>query len=373
MATYQAFISYKHAANFPMGQRIAGALRSYARPLFKSPPRIFRDEDFLVPDNSLPKLIGEALKDSEFLILLASPAAAASPWVQDEVRIWCHELQRKDSIILVLTRGEIAVDAETQRICWERTDALPALLRDVFEEVPLFVDLRAADQIEKLDLADPDFKKAINAISARLRGTSPDELGGEEVRVFRRNRRIRTGAIIVFAVLTLLLAVLFVLALRALDGERAALARAEAENAQVRASLIATRAEQIRARAPQAAALVAAEAVRRLFDRGLEPTTATLQTLLDSLESAGGIGLVGHAAEFTAVAISPDSRWLASGDAAGELLLREARDPGRLVHRFKVTRARSVTSNSSPPGREFSPRPQTRRGSGASRRRPRRR
>ena len=159
------------------------------------------------------------------------------------------------------------------------------------------------------------------------------------MRVFRRNRRIRTGAIIVFAVLTLLLAVLFVLALRALDGERAALARAEAENAQVRASLIATRAEQIRARAPQAAALVAAEAVRRLFDRGLEPTTATLQTLLDSLESAGGIGLVGHAAEFTAVAISPDSTLARQRGCRRRTARARLATPDGLSTGSKVTRA----------------------------------
>lgn len=328
MAMYQAFISYKHHAGLPVAERLAKGLRAYARPLFKAPPRIFRDEDHLVPGNSLPRLIQQALRDSEFLILLASPEAAASPWVQDELRIWCEELQRKDRLIFVLVKGEIAVDARTKRLQWAQTDALPALLGGILEDVPLFIDLRAIEQAEKLDLAVPEFKKAVNTITARLRGIAPDDLAGEEARVFRRNLRIRNAAVLIFGALALLSTFLF-------WQTRQALQRAENENAQVRASLIATRAEQIRTQDPQAAALIAAESVQRLLDRGLEPATATLQTLLRTLETIGGFGLRGHTERVTAVAISPDSRWLAAGDAAGEVLVWESRDPGRVAYRLK--------------------------------------
>lgn len=67
---------------------------NYAKPIRARPIRIFRDERYLVPGLNLPKLIVDALNASEFLILLASPQAALSSWVQDEVERWCGELKR---------------------------------------------------------------------------------------------------------------------------------------------------------------------------------------------------------------------------------------------------------------------------------------
>jgi hypothetical protein len=204
MPEYQAFISYKHNKMLPVAGNIAKALRAYARPIFTPPPLIFRDEDYLVPNNSLPKLIRQGLHDSQFLILIASPAAAASPWVQEEIMIWCEELKRQDQLIIVLTEGEISFDFKTKKLNWEQTDALSGILSQFIDEIPLFIDFRDVQRIEQLDLADPDFKKAINAITARLRGIAPDDMTGDEVRVYRNNKRIRNTGIIVLIALALI-------------------------------------------------------------------------------------------------------------------------------------------------------------------------
>ncbi len=104
---YKAFISYKHHADLPFAERIAKALRTYARPLLKPPLRTFRDEEYLLPNESLPKAIRAALEDSSFLVLLASPECAASVWVSEALQIWCTALQRSNRLLIVLTHGEI--------------------------------------------------------------------------------------------------------------------------------------------------------------------------------------------------------------------------------------------------------------------------
>lgn len=198
---YEAFLSYKHDGSLPVAERLARALRSYARPLFRIPPKIFRDEDHLVPDTDLPQSIRRALLDSRFLILLASPGAAGSRWVQEELQYWCVELGRIDRLIIVLTSGTIAYDECLQRIDWSRTDALPALLETYLSAIPLFVDLTWTRTAADLDLAHRQFKHAVNAISARLRNIDPAEMLEAEHQQALRNRRYAALAGCAFALL----------------------------------------------------------------------------------------------------------------------------------------------------------------------------
>jgi hypothetical protein len=55
-------------------------------------------------------MIKEALEQSDFLIYLASPEAALSPWVMDELSQWCAVQARVGKLIVALTRGTIALD-----------------------------------------------------------------------------------------------------------------------------------------------------------------------------------------------------------------------------------------------------------------------
>ena len=195
--TYKAFISYKHTVSTSFAERLEAALKAYAKPLLSRPIKIFRDEKHLAPGMDLPTLIKKALDDSEFLILLASPEAARSEWVHDELDYWCRVLQRSNNLIVVLLDGHIAIDQETKRIRWAETDSLPPILSEHIQYVPLYVDLCHMALPPNATLEDPDFKKAINGICARFRYIDPNDMLGEEILQHRKIIRLRNLAITV--------------------------------------------------------------------------------------------------------------------------------------------------------------------------------
>ena len=203
---FKAFISYKHNVVSDFVKRFEYALKQYGKPVLSAPIRIFRDENHLRPGVNLPQLIRSALEDSEFLILLASPEAAASDWVKEELDIWCSTLERTESLIIVLTAGKISTDPETKLINWDAsdTDALPFQLRHHLRKVPLYVDMTWATAEESFDLSNAEFKVAINAVVARLRGCDPNDMLGIEVIQHRRNIRLRNIAITLLITLTCL-------------------------------------------------------------------------------------------------------------------------------------------------------------------------
>jgi TIR domain len=199
---YKAFISYKHVTSGRFAAQLESALKRYAKPRLARPFKIFRDEKHLAPGPDLPRLIASALDASEYLILLASPEAAASPWVQAELDRWCGILGRTERLILVLVGGEIGL-GENQRVNWHETTALPQALARYLDAIPLYVDMRMLVSADKLTLEDPTFKRGVNGISARLRQIDPNEMLGEEILQYRRNLHLRNGAIGALGVLTI--------------------------------------------------------------------------------------------------------------------------------------------------------------------------
>ena len=119
---YKAFISYKHVGSSKFAENLELAVKSYAKPLWRLPVRIFRDEKYLSPGPDLWGMISEALEDSEHFIYLASPEASKAPWISDELEQWCSKPNRLDNLIIVLTHGTIAYDRITKTIDWENTD-----------------------------------------------------------------------------------------------------------------------------------------------------------------------------------------------------------------------------------------------------------
>lgn len=198
---YKAFISYKHLGGAKFAIDLEIALKKYAKPLLAPPLRIFRDEKHLAPGCDLSKRIKSALDNSEFFILLASKAAAISPWVHDEVAVWCEQLGRTDRLIVILLDGEISFEPGSKKIDWTKTDALPKVLQSHLPSMPLYVDLRDIAATD-VTLDEPRFKQAVNGIVARFRNVDPNDLLGEEVAQHHRNLRLRNGAIAALALLT---------------------------------------------------------------------------------------------------------------------------------------------------------------------------
>src|SRR5206468_676435 len=130
---------------------------------------------------------------SSFLILLASPAAAASPWVEREIVQW-RATKDANRIMLVLTDGEAVWDQTAADFDWRVTTALPHALERAFAEEPRWVDLRWARTDDHFAERDPRLREAVADLAAPIHGRPKDELIGEEVRQHRRTRRVVRGA-----------------------------------------------------------------------------------------------------------------------------------------------------------------------------------
>src|SRR2546423_5452351 len=134
---YQGFISYSHAADGKLAPALQRALHSLARPWYRFRLiHVFRDKESLSANPELWGSIAAALADSEYFLLMASPEAAGSKWVQQEVKWWlANRLVSK--LLIILTDGEAQWDAAANDFDWSCTSALPADLRDRFEQEPL--------------------------------------------------------------------------------------------------------------------------------------------------------------------------------------------------------------------------------------------
>jgi WD40 repeat protein len=186
---YDGFISYSHAADDLLAPRLQSGLQRFAKPWWKRRAlRIFRDESSLSANPHLWSSITEALDNSGWFVLLLSPDAAESPWVNQEIEFW-KEHKDPSRILPVLTDGTFE---------WTGVDvwgtAVPEELEGVFLEEPRWVDMRFGREEEQLDLKNPRFSAAVADIASALRGVPKDELESEEVKQHRRTIRTAWAA-----------------------------------------------------------------------------------------------------------------------------------------------------------------------------------
>jgi len=113
--------------------------------------------------------------ESEYLLLLASPAAAACERVRKDVKGWI-EAERTDKLVLVLTDGEIHWDEVKGDFDWDRTTALPRELSGAFRNEPPQFDLRWAREEKHLGTTDPRFVADVARIAALIRRCPAGEL-----------------------------------------------------------------------------------------------------------------------------------------------------------------------------------------------------
>jgi WD40 repeat protein len=203
---YNAFISYSHAADGTLAPALQSALHRFAKPWYKLRAlHIFRDQTNLAVNPALWSSIRDALDQSQFFILLASPEAAASPWVGKEAEYWIAN-NGLSHFLIVLTGGDLQWDRATNSFAPDHTNALPPNLLHSFPEEPLYLDLRWARGATRLRLREPRFHEAILQLASTLRHRSKDELDSADIRFQRHTRWLAAGAAlaILLAVLTAL-------------------------------------------------------------------------------------------------------------------------------------------------------------------------
>ncbi|MDI6103062.1 TIR domain-containing protein [Actinoplanes sp. NEAU-A12] len=238
---FDGFISYSHAADGRLAPAVQRGLHRLAKPWHRRRALwIFRDQTGLAVTPKLWTSIQEALDGSKYFVLLASPEAARSPWVNREIEHWLAT-KSPDRILPVVTDGEWLWDPGTRDFTRE-SSAVPETLRGVFAEEPLYLDLRWARDDLHLSLQHVRFRDAIAQLAAPMHGVSKDELEGEDVRQHRRARRLSTVAATMLVLLTVVASLSGVVAVR--NADRANAAAVEARLQQQLASQQRSTAEQ---------------------------------------------------------------------------------------------------------------------------------
>lgn len=323
-AKYWAFITYSHADE-EQATWLHRALERYRVPrklvgrevLYGPVPRrlfpIFRDRDELPSASSLTDEIEEALRSSRALLVICSPNAAASKWVNEEVKLY-KRLGRDDRIFCLIVDGEPGASDRPETGLLE---AFPPAVR-----FRLGADGELSDRVAEPIAADVreggDGKRNSRLkLLAGILDVPYDELKQRD----RRQRLVQRVQILT----------LVALVLAALGGLWLNRARVIEKRRQVEvARSVAEQAEAELATNPHLATLLAVEAVRRSDEVQGRPLVSAEGALRRALRSIGGRSLGGHELEVSAAAFSPDGRWLATASIGDHVRLWDlsAEPPG---------------------------------------------
>ena len=139
---YDAFLSYAHR-----DQQVAAAIQQSLHRIGRRVGqlralRVFRDTTNLEANPDLWAKITDALNGSRYLIVVLSRQAAASHWVNKEIRYWL-EHGRRDRLMFVLADGHLEWDQLEVRFDADRSDAAPPVLTEpgALPAEPLYIDV----------------------------------------------------------------------------------------------------------------------------------------------------------------------------------------------------------------------------------------
>lgn len=201
---YRAFVSYSHQDEI-VAKKLFKALEGFKVPasIVGLPGRdgpvpanlfpIFRDEDELPASADLSNQLTEALERSAVLLVLCSPAAAASRWVNEEI-LQFKRMGRENRILAVILSGEPNASGTPGR---EQLECFPPALRfrlrdgKLTEErvEPIAADLRRGPRV---------FQDVVLRVAAGTMGIAYDDLKQRHATAERERSFIRmaaTGAI----------------------------------------------------------------------------------------------------------------------------------------------------------------------------------
>ncbi|MFL5297947.1 MAG: TIR domain-containing protein [Phenylobacterium sp.] len=286
-ARYRAFVSYSHRDQ-AFGRRLHRWLEHYGVPrrlVGRTTPRglvpsraapIFRDREEFSAAGDLTAEVRAALGASGALIVVCSPAAAASPWVSREVELF-RELHPDRPVLAALAAGDPA-----------EAFPRPLTLAGGAPMEPLAADFRAEGDGPRL---------ALLKLVAGVLGLGLDELIQRDAqRRLRRVTAVTAGAVAVALVMSAL--TVFALLARA-EAQRqrsdALVARSEAERRRTEA--VAARNEAERQRIEAVGARKDAEGQRTEAERQRGEAEALVEFMLtdlrDRLKGVGRLDVLG--------------------------------------------------------------------------------
>jgi WD40 repeat protein len=249
---YDVFVSYAHE-DARLAERLRWGLLRLGRPFWRTSPRlrVFLDKATMSASSALWPSICRALDDSEWFVLLASPASARSRWVGRELKRWLAT-RSADRLLVVLVDGTITWDDARGDVDLARSTAWPPVLAGAFAHEPRITDLRGVGD-DDLTMANPAFVDAVADVGATVSRVPKETLHGAEVRERRRSRRALQATVGVLAVLLAVALVAVTVAVRQLrESERA--------HALALARMLVARSEEQATVDPRLAMLLAATA-----------------------------------------------------------------------------------------------------------------
>ncbi|MER7454280.1 hypothetical protein ABTW96_28785 [Nocardia beijingensis] len=303
---YGAFLSYSGDRDRAVLPLVQNAIEKLPRPWYRFPRmRIFLDYSGVSIGPGLEDKIVAGLSRSQWLVVVASPEAAGSEWVDREIEWWLAH-RSPETILLVLSAGSLFWDEEAGDWDRARSTALPPRLFGVFASEPVYKTIKW--RADANGVPRPDIDAIAVGIAAVIRGVSEADLKSEGYQQTKRNLRV---ANIVIGALVMLLVAALVAAFIAWVQSNRAEEQARIATARLMASVADTRmATDVRA-----ALLLAVAAYR------LDPSPAHRAALLRAnLASPKVARYVAAPAEVTALQSSADGRTVVAGLADGQVV-----------------------------------------------------
>jgi WD40 repeat protein len=189
--SFDAFISYSHRSDRALARALESTLRTFGRKWYQIRRlRTYRDETNLAAEPELWNTIEAAVRQSRFLILLASPDSAQSEWVPREVSAML-EARGASALCIVQTGGVLPwtdkihpsemlgrKDLSLSLGIWSRLNKLGF--------VPLVIDLRPFRDMQDQDREkNPEYLSLVATIAAKLLNTEKEAIWGQYYRALR--------------------------------------------------------------------------------------------------------------------------------------------------------------------------------------------
>ena len=203
---YRAFITYAHEdeekarwlrkklEGFSVPKNLVGQKGKFGKIPSRLYP-IFRDRDELPGSAQLGSIIEQALKDSSHLIVLCSPHAVKSRWVNEEIRLF-KQMGKGDRILCLILDGEPMADDLTHS---KGEECLPLAVRRKIDQSGKLID--EMDEPGAADLRDSGDgeKNAVLKIVAGLLGLGLDEIKQRDIIARQRKLALITAFSVLFA------------------------------------------------------------------------------------------------------------------------------------------------------------------------------
>lgn len=169
--------------------------------------RVFRDDTNLEVSQDLWGKITEAMHHARFMVVVLSPGAARSKWVNAEVEHWIKQ-RNGPQPMMVLAGGHLVWDDTNWCFNPLLSDAAPPALTvpGVLPVEPFFLDVSTDGPPWSASAAG--FRDKMTALAAPIHGKPKDQLAGDDLREFRKARRLRRAALVTLSMLVIVAIVL---------------------------------------------------------------------------------------------------------------------------------------------------------------------